>query len=223
MHKYLKETFLRIPTVTYPTPDYAQEDILSEISLQIGSLFLVMPYDTKYWKLEKAIKNFFEGKYTVHMAKDRTGDILGCICEKTKEVDFGIVVLAGLKYRKEKKNRVRMNIPFEYGMFKILDKPVMLVCEDKLNIDINEEFSDIQNESREKFILKKQITHIEKRIGQIFKKFIPELAEKKAKRQLKELAEKNGLPRSEEERLLKLYKTQLEIQIRSDFKGKIKT
>jgi hypothetical protein len=201
---------------------YAQEDI--SLSFKIGSLFLVMPYDDKYSKVEKAIRNFFEGKYTVHMAKDRTGDILGCICEKIKEVDFGIVVLAGLKYRKEKKNRVRMNIPFEYGMFKILDKPVMLVCEDKLNIDINEEFSDIRNESYgEKFTLKRQITQIEKRIGQIFKKFIPELVEKTAKRMLKELAEKNDLPHSEEDRLLKLYKTQLEIQIRSDFKGKIKT
>jgi hypothetical protein len=224
MRKHLKERFqAQRPIISLSSKElgYAQEDI--SLSFKIGSLFLVMPYDDKYSKLENAIRNFFEGKYTVHMAKDRTGDILGCICEKIKEVDFGIVVLAGLKYRKEKKNRVRMNIPFEYGMFKILDKPVMLVCEDKLNIDINEEFSDIQNESREKFTLKKQITHIEKRIGQIFKKFIPELAEKTAKRQLKESTEKNGLPRSEEERLLTLCKTQLEIQIRSDFKDKIKT
>ncbi len=141
-----------------------------------------MPYDAKYSKLEKAIKKFFEGRYTVHMARDYMQDILGCICEKIKEADFGIVVLAGLKYRKNGKNRIRMNIPFEYGMFKILDKPVILVREKKLNIDINEEFSDIRNENYgEKFAIKRQITQIEKRIGQIFDKFIPELAKKTSK------------------------------------------
>jgi len=225
MRKHLKERFLRIPTVTYPNPDYAQEDILSEISLKIGSLFLVMPYDTKYWKLEKGIKDFFEGKYTVHMAKDDLRDILGCICEKITEADFGIVVLAGLKYRKDKKNRVRMNIPFEYGMFKILDKPVMLVCEDKLNMDINEEFSDIRNESYgEKFTVGRQITQIEKRIGQIFSKFIPELARKSAEKTLDEIVKKHpSFPHAKTGDFMRHCKTQYEIQIRNDFKDKIRT
>lgn len=225
MRKHFKERFPRILTVSYPTPDYIQEDILSEISLRIESLFLVMPYDAKYSKLEEAIKNFFEGKYTVHMAKDYMQDILGCICEKIKEADFGIVVLAGLKYRKEKKNRVRMNIPFEYGMFKILDKPVMLVCEDKLNIDINKEFSDIRNESYgEKFTVGRQITQIEKRIGQIFSKFIPELARKLAEKNLDEIVKKHPrFPHAQTDDFMRHCKTQYEIQIRNDFKDKSRT
>jgi len=226
MHKNKTKADIIRNFKTTPYPNLSEPEYLQEVySLsKIGSLFLVMSYDDKYLKLENAIRTFFDGKYTVHMAKDYTGDILGRICEKIKEADFGIVVLAGLKYTKKGRKRVRMNIPFEYGMFKILDKPVMLIRGNKLNLDVSKEFSDIQNESHgETFSLKRGLKHIEKRMGQIFKKFIPELAEKTAKRTLKELIEKNDLHHSEEDRLLKLCKIQCEIQIRNDFKDKIKS
>jgi len=224
MRKPIKDRLQAIRTtisVSAKEPDYAQDDI--PLPFKIGSLFLVMSYDVKYSKLEKAIKNFFAGKYVVHMAKDYMQDILGCICEKINEADFGIVVLAGLKYTKGiKKYHVKMNIAFEYGMFKILDKPVMLICEDKLNLDVDKEFSDIKSENYgETFSLKKPVAQIEKRIGEVFNKFIPELAKKTATRTLDELAKKHAdFPYSKRGTLLKHYKTQYEIQIRSDFEEK---
>jgi hypothetical protein len=206
-----KTDIIRIPHFGSPLfprePDYALEPLLLH---KIGSLFLVMSYDAKYSKLENAIKNFFKDKYDVHMAKDSMQDILGCVCEKIKESDFGIVVLAGLKFRKQGKNRIKMNIPFEYGMLKI-------------NVDISVEFSDVQNENHgEKFAIKRQTTQIEKRIGEIFSKFIPELARNAAEMTLDEIVAKHpSFPLAKRKDLLKLYKTQCEIIIRKDFEDKI--
>ncbi len=196
--------------------------------IELDSLFLVMSYDNKYAKIESAIKNFFDGIYTVHMAKDSMQDILGCICEKINEADFGIVVLAGLKKTGTKKGgkkkyHVKMNIPFEYGMFRVSDKPVMLICEENPNFNINDEFSDIKNENYgEKFRLGSRQKNIEKRIAQIFMKFIPELARKTAKRVTDELAEKHENIRHRalenlNRQLTRLYKD----QIMQDFREKV--
>lgn len=208
--------------------DYNQGEI-EEISgcYKIGSLFLVMSYDKKYSKLEKAIKIFFDGIYTVHITREYIGqNVLSCICEKIRDSDFGIVVLAGLKEYKSKKGRikcsVKMNIPFEYGMLQILEKPVMLICEDKSNLDIDKEFSDIKSENfGEKRKISNQQKKIEKCIGEIFKKFIPELAKWSAKKAIAESGAEDKIAVSKIKKLQLSLKNLYEIQIKNDFKERL--
>jgi len=191
---------------------------------KIGSLFLVMSQNNKYIKFETAIKSYFKNIYMVHMAKDYAQDTLTCVCEKIRDADYGIVILAGLKgfQRKGKKLLSKMNIPFEYGMLKILNKPVMLIREEKSNIDIDKEFSDIKNENwGEKISLRSQQRTIENKLGKMFKKFIPELATKTADREVRKLLEKADLSHSDKIRLLSELKNMYETQIRKDFKNKV--
>lgn len=213
----------KVPTeIPHEEFSYPVEDLP-----RIQSLFLVISYDKKYNKVEGAINNFFGGIYMVCTARECMGGLLEGICEKIKEVDFGLVVLAGLKKFKKVGNRrkyyVKMNIPFEYGMFQILDLPIMLLCEKNLNLNIPTEFSDINNIQRgEKFEHTWRQKKIEKHIAEKFKKFIPELAKKRANKAFYEVEELGELPHSKVE---SLFKTNLRIiyeaQIRNDFKGKI--
>lgn len=191
---------------------------------KIGSLFLVMSQKNKYIKLEKAIKIFFDNIYTVYMAKDYAQDTLTCVCEKINEADFGVVVLAGLKGFQKKSNKflVKVNIPFEYGMLKILNKPVMLIREENSNFDIDEEFSDIKNENwGEEVSLKNQLRTIEKHLGRMFKKFIPELARKTAEREVNILLRRADFSHSDKQRLLSELKNMFETRTRKDFRRKI--
>ncbi|MBZ9578181.1 hypothetical protein KJA13_04130 [Patescibacteria group bacterium] len=191
---------------------------------EIGSLFLAMSYDKKYKKVEKAIKDFFKDIYTVYMARDCMGILLEGICDKIQEADFGIVVLAGLKkYVKKRRACItKMNVPFEYGMLQILNKPVMLISEENLDLDIKTEFSDISNKQYgEKFTLHRQQKRIQRRIGTIFNKFIPELAKDSAKRALEcEPIRKLAYSKAKklEAELKKVYKPMIE----NDFKDRIK-
>jgi hypothetical protein len=191
---------------------------------KIGSLFLVMSYNGKYKKVEKAIKNFFEGIYEVQMQKDTLGKILEGICEKVRDSDFGIVVLGGIKRCKHGgKSCIRLNIPFEYGMLQILDKPVMVISEKNARLDINNEFSDIKNENHgEKIDSSRKLDVIERRIGQIFNKFIPVLARHKAKEAVKEIGGKNKFYSHEISQLIKNFVDIFSAQIKNEFKFKLK-
>ena len=81
----------------------------------------------------------------------------------------------------------KFNIPFEYGMMQILNKPIMLICEENLDLDFKSEFSDISNiQHGEKFKLYKQQEKIEIKIKEIFIKFIPELAKTMVKKVLED-------------------------------------
>lgn len=193
---------------------------------KIRSLFLVISYDKKYSKVETAIRNFFGDIYSVCTARDCMAGLLEGICEKIKEVDFGIVVLAGLKKFKKVRNKkryyVKMNIPFEYGMLQISGLPVMLLCEEDLNLDIKTEFSDISNiQYGEKFKCHRYRKKIERRIGEVFKKFIPELAKKRADKAFDEVKELGELAHSKVRTVKSKLRIIYETQIKSDFREKI--
>ena len=107
------------------------------------SFFLVMAYTVKLKKLEDKIKDKFGNEFMIKMAKDiRSGEgLLDGIGGLIKMSDLGIVVLSSLKEEK----KVRLNIPFEYGILVGLGKPIILLKDKKFNIDISNEFSDISN------------------------------------------------------------------------------
>ena len=221
---YKERVFLPNRPINFPIQQFRSrlKDLPSDAP-KINSLFLVISYDRKYNKVINAVKNYFDGKYSVYMAKDCMGGILKGICEKIQAADFGIVVLAGLKkFGKGKKNvYVKMNIPFEYGMLHILGKPVMLISEDGKNLEIKTEFSDISNEQYgEKFRLYSNRGKIETRIGQIFEKFIPELADKSAWRSLRESKNYKRLLYSKAEVLHSKLKKIYEQLIKSEFENK---
>lgn len=189
---------------------------------KIGSLFLVISYNGKYRKVERAIQNFFEGIYEVRMQKDTLGKILEGICEKIRDVDFGIVVLGGIKRcRRGGRSCIRLNIPFEYGMLQILDKPVMLISEKNVRLDINNEFSDIKNENYgEKIDSSKKVNVIERQISQIFNKFIPVLAKHKAREAVTEINSKKRFYSHDLSQLTKNFVDIFSAQIKNEFKGK---
>jgi hypothetical protein len=205
---------------------HSEFDLDEEVCPKIESLFLVISYAKKYDKVEKAIKNFFGDIYKVYIGRDCMGGLLEGICERIKEVDFGIVVLAGLKkcrkVGKRKKYYVKFNIPFEYGMFQILDLPVMILCEKNLNLDIKTEFSDISNIQRgEKFEHNWRPKKIEKHIAEKFKKFIPELAKKSVNRAFDRVEKLKQLPYSETKTVKTSLKTIYETQIKTKFEDKM--
>lgn len=221
---YKEKKFIANKIASFSTAQFSPrpKDLPSDAP-KINSLFLVISYDRKYNKVVNAIENYFDGKYSVYMAKDCMGGLLKRICEKIKDADFGIVILAGLKkITKDKKSfRFKMNIPFEYGMLHILDKPVMLISEQANKIEIKNEFTDISNEQYgEKFKLYKSQKKIEERIDEIFKKFIPELADKSAWRAIRESKNFEKLLFSKAENIHSKLKKIYETIIKSDFENK---
>lgn len=184
----------------------------------VDSLFLVIPYKSKYSKVEKAIKKCFKKQYKIHMPKDYISSILSTICQKVEESTFGIVILAGLKEYKKKKCRTRMNIPFEYGMLQVLRKPIMLISEAKSNFNIPEEFSDISNEQwGETLNPNSNSRTIEKRIMDIFVKFIPTLANYMANKAVYEGKTFERLPHPLAKKLTQHLKIVYESTLRIDF------
>jgi hypothetical protein len=160
------------------------------------------------------------------MAKDSYGKVLEGICDKINDVDFGIVVLAGLKkpIKGKRKCFLRMNIPFEYGMFTILNKPVMLMYEENSNFDIRTEFTDIGNEHYERFQLCRQQRVMDKQISIIFIKFIQELAKSRANDMMRQIEKHNKrLYNSikDKDKFKRALTTIHENEIKDDFKSKL--